>query len=676
MSTKNITLSAQNLFFKLKSMTKDKLKKDISLLKNDYVQNQVEIFRLESRLSRIIDNDLKAELQSVRNFERLNDEKITPFFMSLAKQPSSEAVLSDIRNDNGTDFIDCSEREKYITNYYTNVYKKVDNNLTNMNIESFLGDVATHPDVLNSKLSNAERDALDLPLSVVELDKALKKSKMNTAPGIDGISNRFIKKFWEYFRITLFKYSMECYNTGMLTDNFRSAKIRLIPKKGDLTNLKNWRPISLLNCFYKILSRAIAQRLQKFMDKLTGVCQKGYSGSKQCQEVLINIVDSISRLKAENKKGALVSLDIKKAFDSTSHRYLQLVYGFFNFGENFIRWLNLIGTNRRACIILDNELNSKFFDLERGNAQGDTISPYIFNLGFQILLFKINYDLQIEQILEPPAVPPDLDPLPVEVSERPYKIFAYADDANTLVKLDVGTLTRLRKILDDFGALSGLECNVDKTTLLQVGVEGQIPQDIIDIGFSCVREVTVLGLKLVGHGADTSESLENVRNKVIGQVAFWKRFNLSLPGRIEIAKTMLYSQINYLGCFLKLSDALITSIEQIIEQFVSGKMTIAKKRFAKKIEMGGLGLFDIKTFLDGQRITWVKRAREVNDLWKISLYSRCYGNVFNIRSQDYSSETEPCLHTIVSSYERFMNFLQNMGRTIKNLSYIITNRST
>jgi hypothetical protein len=83
MSTKNITLSVQNLYFKLKSMTKDKLKKDISLLKNDYVQNQVEIFRLESRLSRIIHNDLKAELQSVRNFERLNDEKITPFLCHL-----------------------------------------------------------------------------------------------------------------------------------------------------------------------------------------------------------------------------------------------------------------------------------------------------------------------------------------------------------------------------------------------------------------------------------------------------------------------------------------------------------------------------------------------------------------------------------------------------------------
>ncbi len=185
---------------------------------------------------------------------------------------------------------------------------------------------------------------------------------------------------------------------------------RLIPKKGDLTNLKKWRPISLLNCFYKIISRVIAMRLQKYMDKLTGIGQREYLATTQCQEVLINIVDGITKLKCEGKRGALVSLDIKKGFDSTSHRYLQQVYGFFNFGPNFIRWLNLISTNRRACIILDNEIYSSYFNLERGNAQGDTVSPYIFNLGFQILLFKINYDLKTEGIVDQPTVPPDIPP--------------------------------------------------------------------------------------------------------------------------------------------------------------------------------------------------------------------------------------------------------------------------
>ncbi len=205
----------------------------------------------------------------------------------------------------------------------------------------------------------------------------------------------------------------------------------------------------------------------------------------------------------------------------------------------------MIGTNRCACIILNIEQYSNFFDLERGNAQGDTVSPYIFNLGFQILLFKINYDLQIEGILEVSTVPPELPPLSCEVSTRPYKVFAFADDANMLVKLEVNTLNRLLKIIDDFGRLSGLECNVKKTTLLQVGSNDPVPDDIAKTSFMVVEEVTIFGLKLSGPGADTQGSLEGIRK----QVNHWARFNLSLPGRISIAKTMLYSQINYLGIF-------------------------------------------------------------------------------------------------------------------------------
>jgi hypothetical protein len=97
------------------------------------------------------------------------------------------------------------------------------------------------------------------------------------------------------------------------------------------------------------------------MDKITAVAQKGFSGKKYCQEVLINIVDSINCVNASRKHGALLSLDIKKVFDSTSHEYLQQAYQFFNFGPNFIRWLNLVGTNHRACIILENEYYSEFF---------------------------------------------------------------------------------------------------------------------------------------------------------------------------------------------------------------------------------------------------------------------------------------------------------------------------
>ncbi len=73
----------------------------------------------------------------------------------------------------------------------------------------------------------------------------------------------------------------------------------------------------------------------------------------------------------------------------------------------------------------------------------------------------------------------------------------------------------------------------------------------------------------------------------------------------------------------------------------------------KKLK-GGLGLFDLKNFLDAQKIAWVKRSKTLDDWWKIFLYSRCYGNVFNIRSDDFDARYVPCLNNIVTGYETFM----------------------
>ncbi len=666
MSVKNSSLSHQHSFYKIKNLKKSVLMNELQQLKKDFLANQGLIFQKELELSSIIEHDLCEELKQNKKFENMNNEKITPYFMAPAKLPDTEAVLTDIQQENGTDFLTKKDRDDYIVDYYRQVYNNNDNtDRVHTTIDSFLGNVSTHPDVISSKLNEDEREDLDRPLSIEELDLSIKKAKTNSAPGIDGISNKFIQHFWCFFRVPLYKYAICSYDTGSLTDSFRTAKIRLIPKKGDLTKLKNWRPISLLSCFYKVLSRAISHRLQKYMDKLTKVSQKGFSGSRQCQEVLINIIDAIHKLRATNCRGVLISLDIKKAFDSTSHVYLQKAYSFFNFGPNIIRWLNLIGTNRKACIILENDFTSSIFDLKRGNAQGDNVSPYIFNLCYQILLFKLTYDLQIEGILEPEEVPPTHPPIENEVIQRPYKVFAYADDANALLKLDHSTLLRLRTVLDEFGLLSGLECNVEKTTLLQVGAIAPLADNILELGFSVVNKVCVLGLELTGPGAFFTSSLEKITVKLQQQVNNWSRFNLSLPGRICIAKTMLYSQINYLCSFLPVGNEHLNTYSTIIERFVSRNLNIAKKRFYKPICNGGLGLMDLIPFLDAQRCAWVKRASTIDELWKINLYSRSFGSVFNIRAKYIDKNESPITHAIATSFENFAHHFTRHNENFK-----------
>ena len=131
------------------------------------------------------------------------------------------------------------------------------------------------------------------------------------------------------------------------------------------------------------------------MDKMTPVCQKGYSTTRRCQEVLLQLIENIEECKIKNQAAAILSLDIRKAFDSIGHQFLSKVLDFFNIGPNMKKWLLILSTNRTACIKLDNENKTKYFKLARGNAQGDIISPFLFLLGYQILLFKLNFDLQI-----------------------------------------------------------------------------------------------------------------------------------------------------------------------------------------------------------------------------------------------------------------------------------------
>jgi hypothetical protein len=73
-------------------------------------------------------------------------------------------------------------------------------------------------------------------------------------------------------------------------------------------------------------------RLKEYMDKLTPTAPKGYSSTQQCQEVLISVLDIISKCKNARKRGAVLSLDIRKAFDTVSHQFLSKVLDFFNFG--------------------------------------------------------------------------------------------------------------------------------------------------------------------------------------------------------------------------------------------------------------------------------------------------------------------------------------------------------
>jgi hypothetical protein len=328
--------------------------------------------------------------------------------------------------------------------------------------------------------------------------------------------------------------------------------------------------------------------------------------------------------------------------------------------------------NRAARIVINSEISTEIFELERGNAQGDTISPFLFNLGYQILLFKLEFDLQIAGLVPEVTLAQDFPPFPDHVSQVPPKVYAMADDATVLTRMDFDTLVRIRNILAEFEALSGLACNVEKTTLMQFGSDEPVPQNILDLGFDVKNEVKLLGLKIKNNCSNYTASKNDIEEKISCQIRFWNRFDLSLPGRISVSKTFMYSQLNYIGCFLPIEAERLVNIENIIEQYVRGPLNISKERMTLTREEGGLGLFSIPIFLGSQACTWAKRAQNLDDNWKLRLYKGSNGNTLNLRCKNFNKNEEPILFNIAYHMEKFQNLLSKTGKNYEE-AYLVDN---
>jgi hypothetical protein len=148
---KNASLSFQSNFYKIKNTQKNRIRSEIRVLKENYNANCDEIFEKELQLSNIVEIELKEELSQVKNFECLNDEKITPHFLKLAKTLTQSDSLEIICNDNGAPFDSFDERSSHIHRYYKSLYKKSMDFNTGIDstIENFLGECCTEPDVIN-----------------------------------------------------------------------------------------------------------------------------------------------------------------------------------------------------------------------------------------------------------------------------------------------------------------------------------------------------------------------------------------------------------------------------------------------------------------------------------------------------------------------------------------------
>ena len=188
-------------------------------------------------------------------------EKPTKYFYKLEKTNYDKKCIREIKLENEEITSNLALINKEIENFYKNMYtSKVDNMQSSQASKGFNDYIK---DINSPRLSMEEQEDLDQSLTCQELKDALNCLAENKTPGEDGFTKEFYAAFFDLRWSDLLNSYNEAFSKGTLSISQRRGTITLLPK-GDtyLTDLTNWRPISLLNIDYKILAKILALRLE------------------------------------------------------------------------------------------------------------------------------------------------------------------------------------------------------------------------------------------------------------------------------------------------------------------------------------------------------------------------------------------------------------------------------
>lgn len=590
MEIRGKTISYSSYLKKQADKTQENLIKDIDRLECSQNINNEE---LESKRKQLEDfRKKKLEGVKVRSKAKWIEEgeKVTNYFCSLENRNFVSKCMPNLISEDGILLKDQNLIINETTNFYKNLYTERPVEKCDLNNKFRYYDLP--------KLSVEQQGLLEGPISYEELLLCLKHAKNNRSPGSDGFTMEFYKFFWLDIGRYLLR-SLNCgFNLNELSVTQKEGIITCIPKPNkDRQFLKNWRPITLLNCSYKLGSACIANRLKKVLPQLINKDQTGFLSGRYIGENIRVIYDLIYMTEKENIPGLLLLIDFEKAFDSVSWRFIDEVLSFFNFGVSFKHWIRVLYNNIKTCVQVNGHL-SEWFLVQRGCRQGDPISPYIFLLCAEILAIQIRGNRNIRGI---------------GVGDKEFVISQYADDTSLILDGTQQSLMNALLELKFYASISGLEVNAEKTKVIWIGsMRGsniRLCQD-----YNLQWETGVFSLLGVNLSTDlntiTDVNYEIKLKEIETLFAAWSKRILTPLGKIIVIKNLAIPKMNHL--FLSLpnpSDEFIKTLQTLCFNFLwkNGPDKIKRPVIIQNYDSGGLRMIDVNKFMNALKITWIRR---------------------------------------------------------------------
>ena len=271
-------------------------------------------YDIECQIEQIIEQQTASAAFRAKCRYSKDGGKNTKLFLSLEKSRFKKKTMRSLM-DNGQlinknrDIVNAQQK------FYAELYK------SNPQIRF------TFVNNSGNKLDMDSRVDLDREITVDDFTQAVRTLKHNKSPGPDGIMAEFMQFFWGKIKDMYYKAIICAKQKGHLHLSTCRGIIQLIPKKGrDPLLLKNWRPLTMLSIDYKILAKALADRLKVILPDLISEEQNSFMQGRQISST-IRIAMDIARYN-KNINGYLLSLDFEKCFDRLEYeRVAEILQG-------------------------------------------------------------------------------------------------------------------------------------------------------------------------------------------------------------------------------------------------------------------------------------------------------------------------------------------------------------
>ncbi|PPQ66475.1 hypothetical protein CVT24_007049, partial [Panaeolus cyanescens] len=493
--------------------------------------------------------------------------------------------------------------------------------------------ITTSLSILDKRLNPEQANYMAGDITEDEIESAIRTLASGKAPGPDGIPLELYRLLLDeaeddqkakqhddevphfdlkkYLKIIIDDVACRPPVVSPDTTNFADGWMCPLFKKNDRTDIANYRPITVLNTDYKIMTRALTSRMNRVVGGLIHPDQAGFMTGRHIEDQtdLVQMLTHLCEVKDIN--GAIICLDQEKAYDKIRHDYLWEVLKAFNFPTKFINMIQNLYANAHTRVMI-NGVMSNPFQVRRGVRQGDPLSCLLFNLAIEPLAEQLRKS--------------QLKGITINGTERIIASL-FADDTTVYLSED-DDIEDLYTLLNEWCRASGAKFNTSKTEIIPLGNEpyrqdmrqwrAMAPQHnpvIPQIRIAKEGEATrVLGA-WVGHKIDNDTIWKKKIDEISHVLKRWNRGHPSQEGRRLIISMFVGGKTQYLTRVQGMPAATEHKIEKMIRDFMWDKE--GTERYNPPIGLTTLAE-DIKR--GGRKVLDIKARNEAIDLMRLKTY--------------------------------------------------------